>query len=97
MVCLLRDSAAGILRYLRLQPFLGAQGQWRDIGRSRHDRSAQRLADQDIGVGVGHCYAYRLIEALGIDVDDGVVRTSLVHYTSPEEVERLLTALDQLL
>lgn len=58
---------------------------------------AGRLADQDFGVGVGNCYAYRLIEALGIDVDDGVVRTSLVHYTSQQEVERLIETLDRLL
>ena len=39
----------------------------------------------------------RLIEALGYDNDDGVVRASFVHYTSPEEVTRLIEALDQLL
>lgn len=58
---------------------------------------AARLGEQNIGVGVGNCYAYRLIEALGIDVDDGVVRTSLVHYTNREEVDRLIKALDQLI
>ena len=58
---------------------------------------AEKLAEQNIGVGVGNCYAYRLIEALGIDVDDGVVRTSMVHYTSPEEVDRLISTLDELL
>jgi selenocysteine lyase/cysteine desulfurase len=45
---------------------------------------------------VGDFYAYRLVEALGIDIDDGVVRTSFVHYTSPGEVERLIGALDRL-
>ena len=34
---------------------------------------------------------------LGLDIDDGVVRTSLVHYTSEEEVSRLIKTLDQLL
>ncbi|MFT5769588.1 MAG: cysteine desulfurase family protein (TIGR01976 family) [Lysobacterales bacterium] len=55
---------------------------------------ASKLGAQNIGVGVGHCYAYRLIEALGIDLDDGVVRTSLVHYTSEAEVSRLIETLD---
>jgi selenocysteine lyase/cysteine desulfurase len=46
---------------------------------------------------VGHFYAYRLVEALGIETDDGVVRTSFVHYTSEEEVTRLMQALDGIL
>ena len=56
-----------------------------------------KLADLKLGVGTGHFYAYRLIEALGIDIDDGVLRTSFVHYTSAEEVTRLIRALDQLI
>jgi len=58
---------------------------------------AARLADAGLGVGVGHFYAYRLVEALGIDTDEGVVRTSFVHYTSPGEVSRLIEALDALM
>ena len=61
------------------------------------DEIARRLAQSGIGVGAGDFYAYRLVEALGIDTDDGVVRTSFVHYTSPEEVSRLIEALDSLL
>jgi cysteine desulfurase family protein (TIGR01976 family) len=56
-----------------------------------------KLAELKIGVGVGHFYAYRLIDALGIDTDEGVVRASFVHYTSAEEVARLIAALDQVL
>jgi len=54
---------------------------------------AAHLAAQNIGVGTGHCYAYRLIEALGIPLDQGVVRTSFVHYTSAEEITRLIESL----
>ena len=61
-----------------------------------HDLAA-RLAEFRLGVGVGHFYAYRLVEALGIDTDDGVLRTSFVHYTSEEEVTRLMQALDGIL
>ncbi|MEJ8568697.1 aminotransferase class V-fold PLP-dependent enzyme [Elongatibacter sediminis] len=56
----------------------------------------QALADRGLGVGVGDFYAYRLVEALGIDPKDGAVRASLVHYTSEDEVSRLISALDEL-
>ncbi len=39
------------------------------------------------------CYAYRLMEALGIPPDQGVVRLSFLHYTSAKEVNRLIEAL----
>jgi selenocysteine lyase/cysteine desulfurase len=55
------------------------------------------LARQRIGVGAGNFYAYRLLQALGLDTADGVVRASFVHYTSAAEVERLIGALTQLL
>jgi cysteine desulfurase family protein (TIGR01976 family) len=52
-----------------------------------------KLAQQNVGVGVGHFYAYRAMEALGIEPDEGVVRTSFVHYTSPQEIDQLIRAL----
>ncbi|MDX1556414.1 MAG: aminotransferase class V-fold PLP-dependent enzyme, partial [Xanthomonadales bacterium] len=58
---------------------------------------ASELGKKGLGVGVGNFYAYRLLEALGIDVDDGVLRASFVHYTGQDEVERLITALGELL
>ena len=58
---------------------------------------AGRLAERGIGIGAGHFYAYRLVEALGIDPAHGVARASFVHYTSPDEVARLVDALDTLL
>jgi cysteine desulfurase family protein (TIGR01976 family) len=63
-------------------------------------RSAQigsALASAGIGAGVGNFYAYRLVEALGIDPDDGAVRVSFVHYTTKDEVDRLLRELDRCL
>jgi selenocysteine lyase/cysteine desulfurase len=51
----------------------------------------------ELNIGVGNFYAYRLLQALGIDTTDGVVRTSFVHYTSPAEVGRLIAALKTLL
>lgn len=58
---------------------------------------AARLAEQKLGVGVGNFYAYRLVKALGYDPDDGLLRVSFVHYTSPDEVGRLVEALERLL
>jgi len=108
---LFRDHESELLQ--PLLDFLSEQPRIRLIGRDRAAQRAptvaftvddmdsaevgRRMAEQGIGVGVGHFYADRLVEALGIDTDDGVVRTSFVHYTSPEEVSRLIEALDSLL
>lgn len=61
------------------------------------DELARQLAAEGLGVGAGDFYAYRLVEALGLDDPDGVVRASFVHYTSPQEVDRLIAALDRLI
>jgi cysteine desulfurase family protein (TIGR01976 family) len=58
---------------------------------------AAALAERKIGIGNGNCYAYRLMQAIGIAPDEGVVRLSFVHYTSAEEVARLMRALDEIL
>jgi cysteine desulfurase family protein (TIGR01976 family) len=55
---------------------------------------AKRLANHKVMVGGGHFYAWRLLERLGIDPQHGVLRLSLVHYNTPEEVTRLIGALD---
>jgi selenocysteine lyase/cysteine desulfurase len=55
---------------------------------------AQQLAEQQIGVGAGDFYALRCVEALGMDPADGVVRVSMVHYNTVEEVHRLVSELD---
>lgn len=55
---------------------------------------AGRLARHGIMAGAGHFYAYRVLEALGIDPAHGVLRLSFVHYTTPEEIDRLIRALD---
>jgi cysteine desulfurase family protein (TIGR01976 family) len=53
----------------------------------------RRLHAAGLAVRNGHMYAYRLCEALGIDVKEGVVRASAVHYNTPDEIERTVTAL----
>ena len=54
----------------------------------------QRLAELEIAVGSGNFYAPRCVEALGIDPSDGVVRVSMVHYNTEDEVDCLTKALE---
>jgi len=67
-----------------------------------HDRKSSReiteiVDSSGIAIRHGHMYAYHLCEALGMDPEDGVVRVSLVHYNTPEEIERLIGVLDRAL
>ncbi len=50
-----------------------------------------------IGIRYGDFYAKRLIEALELQNQGGVVRVSMVHYNSLEEVDRLIKCLDLVL
>jgi len=52
-----------------------------------------KLADVKIGASAGHYYAWRLMEALGIQPEEGVVRLSLVSYNTDDEVARALGAI----
>lgn len=64
------------------------------------DRSPAEVVDALIEARImcwsGDFYARRLVQALGIDPATGVVRVSFVHYTSPDEVGRLIQALADL-
>jgi len=55
------------------------------------------LAKHGIMAAAGHFYAVRLLEALGVDPQRGVLRLSFVHYTTPGELEQLIQALDTVL
>jgi len=58
---------------------------------------ATELAHHGIMAGGGNFYAVRCLEAQGIDPDHGVLRLSFVHYTNKAEIDKLMTALDQVL
>ncbi len=58
---------------------------------------ARHLASRRVGVGCGSFYAVRCLEALGIPDPPGVIRVSMVHYNTRDEVDRLLAALDEVL
>ena len=55
------------------------------------------LIAAEVSCGHGHFYAHRLVTALGLDPDDGVVRLSMVHYNTADEVARALAVLDPIL
>ncbi|MEH1896386.1 MAG: cysteine desulfurase-like protein [Nostoc sp.] len=48
-----------------------------------------------IGIRYGDFYAKRLIEYLGLASQDGIVRVSMVHYNTLEEVNNLIEAFEQ--
>ena len=45
----------------------------------------------------GDFYAVRPLQAMGIDLSEGVLRVSFTHYTSKQEIDQLLDALDRVL
>jgi len=60
----------------------------------RHpDEVAARLAEQNIFVWSGHFYAVEVIARLGLEAAGGLIRIGLCHYSTIEEVDRLLVAL----
>lgn len=61
--------------------------------RNPHDVAAQ-LVEHKVMASAGHFYAARVLDAMGIDLDPGVLRISFVHYTSPAEIVQLIAALD---
>jgi len=57
------------------------------------------LFHSQVGIRYGHFYAYTLVDELSpkLDIDDGVVRISLVHYNTIQEVNRILAILEEIL
>lgn len=51
----------------------------------------------ELAIRYGDFYARRLIESLNLLKQDGVIRVSMVHYNSVEEVKALIQVLDQLI
>ena len=65
------------------------------------DRAAEPVSEElgrnGIACWAGDFYAVRPLAALGIDRAKGVLRMSATHYTSAEDVARLIAALDRVL
>ncbi|MQY41315.1 aminotransferase class V-fold PLP-dependent enzyme [Epibacterium sp. SM1969] len=107
---LMRDQETRLLQ--PLMEYLGARDDIRVLGPQAPESRAptvaivptgdprsiaSALAARGIMVSAGDFYAVRALQALGIDPDRGVLRISFVHYTSPEEITQLITALEDTL
>ena len=58
-------------------------------------RSCAPWKPDRIGIRFGDFHSRRLIEYLGLADQNGVVRVSMVHYNTLEEVDRLIGSLDR--
>jgi selenocysteine lyase/cysteine desulfurase len=65
------------------------------------DRAAEPVSEalgaRGIACWAGDFYAVRPLQAMGVDLERGVLRMSSTHYTSEADVARLIAALDELL
>jgi cysteine desulfurase family protein (TIGR01976 family) len=58
---------------------------------------ATQLAAHGVMAGGGDFYALRALNGMNVDATHGVLRVSFVHYTSEQEVQTLISALDAVL
>lgn len=56
-----------------------------------------KVDNHKIAIRFGDFYARRLIDDLGLAPQDGVIRVSLVHYNTMEELNRLVEILEQII
>ncbi|MFZ0951674.1 MAG: cysteine desulfurase-like protein [Candidatus Sulfotelmatobacter sp.] len=59
-------------------------------------RVSEELAKENIGARDGHMYTPRLMKRLGLALETGAVRASLVHYNTVEEVRRFGRVLSEI-
>ena len=99
--------AEQLLSFLRGQPGIRIIGHER-VGNSnrmptisfvvagKHSETIVRHVDKsNIGIRFGDFYAQRLIEALELQAQGGVVRVSMAHYNTAEEIGRLIGCLEE--
>jgi len=58
---------------------------------------ADRMDEADIGIRDGHMYAPRLMQRLGLAMETGCLRVSLVHYNTVSEIARFDEALGEII
>lgn len=66
-------------------------------GQQMSESVVRHLDDFNIGIRFGDFYAKRLIESLGLHTQGGVVRISIAHYNTLEEIDRLIRHLDEVI
>ena len=54
------------------------------------------LADDQIGIKHGDFYAKEIIKDLNIDQTEGVIRISIVHYNTIDELRKVIHHLDRI-
>ncbi len=57
----------------------------------------EALGQERIAANHGHFYAPRCLEGVGVDPEEGVLRISMVHYNTLDEVDHLVDALEKIL
>ena len=66
-----------------------------------NDRSSKEISEllvkNNVATRNDNFYAWRCLDALGIDTEDGVVRISLVHYNTLNEVNKLISVLKKII
>jgi cysteine desulfurase family protein (TIGR01976 family) len=66
-----------------------------NVGSMAPSEVCEQLAAAGIGVRDGHMYAPRLMRRLGL-TDAGVIRASLVHYNTHQEIQRFLNTVKKI-
>ncbi len=67
-----------------------------DVAGRGSEEVAVYLASRDVAVWWGNYYALETMRKLGLDEYTGAVRAGIVHYNTPDEVDRLLAGLAEL-
>lgn len=65
--------------------------------KGRHSDIVKAIDSFNIGIRYGDFYARRLAEHLHLDPEQGVIRVSMVHYNTADEINRLIQKLHPLL
>ncbi len=76
----------------RLAPVIG----FSVAGRSSAE-IVRELNKRQIAIGHGDFWAARVVKALGMTADEGVIRIGLAHYNDDQDVDRLIVALKEIL
>lgn len=63
----------------------------------KSDEIVEKVDKHKIGIRFGDFYAKKLIEDAGLKEKNGVVRISLVHYNTKEEVQKLISVLKEII
>ncbi|NOD75214.1 MULTISPECIES: aminotransferase class V-fold PLP-dependent enzyme [unclassified Ruegeria] len=58
---------------------------------------AEELSQYGVMASGGDFYAVRALQAMGVEPEQGVLRVSFTHYTSQQEIDQLLDALERVL